>query len=97
MPVSPQSLRNAANFMMRQTGEKPTWLYDAADDIERLTKQLDNVRTVVMNDVLTAEETIDDLKSLLQGDHIAEQLREGAEMFLDAMAAPVSKTDEKGK
>lgn len=38
MPVTPQSLRNAADFMQKASGVDPVWLREAAEEIERLRK-----------------------------------------------------------
>jgi hypothetical protein len=40
MNVSPKSLRDAADFMKQASGVDPTWLREAADEIERLQDRL---------------------------------------------------------
>ena len=40
MTVNPQSLRNAADFMQKASGVDPTWLREAADEIESMRAAL---------------------------------------------------------
>lgn len=48
MPVTPRSLRNAADFMQNASGVDPVWLREAAIEIEQLHQAI--VRIDAIND-----------------------------------------------
>ncbi|MET4184919.1 hypothetical protein ABIB94_007048 [Bradyrhizobium sp. JR7.2] len=51
MPVTPQSLRNTADFMQKASGVDPTWLRETADELEKLRRRVAVLEMVIQEEL----------------------------------------------